>query len=133
MVRAVPGGRWAAGLLAWLGMVLSVCGQVQEPPASLAAAPLPAASAPDIDSSEESQTEGPQRAVPAPILVPAPSAGPPPAQPPPVSQAVKLPERWPLMRTLQGTWLGAGLENQRVQILGWTQGNFTASTDRDSN
>lgn len=29
--------------------------------------------------------------------------------------------------------MGVGLEDERMQIYGWTQGNFTASTDRSSN
>jgi hypothetical protein len=106
MVPTMPGTRWAAGFLAWLGMVLSVSAQSEE-------------------------IEGTQQAVSAPILAPPSSAGPPPAQPPPVSQAIKVLERWPLMRALQGTWLGAGLEDEQVQVLGWTQASFTASTDRD--
>jgi hypothetical protein len=106
MVPTMPGSRWAAGFLTWLGMVLSVSAQSEE-------------------------AEGTQQVVPAPILAPAPSVGPPPAQPAPISQAVKAPERWPLMQALQGTWLGAGLEDEQVQVLGWTQASFTASTDRD--
>lgn len=135
MVGAMPSARWAAGLLAWLGMALSAWGQTRPVPV---APPLSSASFPDADNSEESQAEapntgGPQQSVPAPVVVPVPSAGQPPAQPPSVSQAIKLPDRWPLMRTIQGSWLGAGLEDERVQAYGWTQGNFTASTDRDSN
>ncbi len=37
------------------------------------------------------------------------------------------------MRAVQGTWAGIGLEDAQVQVYGWTQGNFTASTDRNSN
>ena len=37
------------------------------------------------------------------------------------------------MRGLQGTWMGVSLEDERMQIYGWTQGSFTASTDRGSN
>lgn len=138
MGRGMPSARWAAGLLTWLGMVLSAPCQTPLAPPSLPAPLFPVTPFPNADNSEESQAEepgtgGPQRAVPAPILVPTPSAGPPPAQPPPVSQAIKLPERWPLMRAIQGSWLGAGLEDQRVQIYGWTQGNFTASSVGSSN
>jgi hypothetical protein len=120
-------------------MVLSASAQSEDAPTFPSSFPTATVS-PDLagDSSEESQVIGrravrPQREVPAPILAPLPSAGPPPGLPSPVSQAVKAPERWPLMRALQGTWLGAGLEEQRMQVYGWTQGNFTASSDRDSN
>jgi hypothetical protein len=34
------------------------------------------------------------------------------------------------MRELQGTWCGAVLEDNRLLISGWTEGCFTASTDR---
>ncbi len=135
MAATVPGARWAAGLLAWLGMVLSAGAQPDSAPAPPVSAPSVSAEAVDGDT-EESQppedagTPGPARAVPAPILVPTPTAGPAAAQPTPVSQAIKAPERWPFMRTVQGTWLGAGLEDQRTQVYGWTQGNFTASTDQ---
>lgn len=135
MVPTMPGGRWATGLLVWLGMVLSAPAQAPADPTTL----FPYSTVPEaLDTFEESQpqdvgTPGSSRVVPAPILVPLPSAGPPAAQPPPVSQAVPPPQRWPLMRALQGTWLGVSLEDERLQIYGWTQGNFTASTDRNSN
>jgi hypothetical protein len=135
MAPSMPGGRWATGLLVWLGMVLSAT--AQSPADTNGLFPFSTASI-ALDTSEESQpqdvsTPGANRVVPAPILVPLPSAGPPAAQPPSVSQAVPPPQRWPLMRALQGTWLGVTLEDERLQIYGWTQGNFTASTDRTSN
>jgi hypothetical protein len=40
------------------------------------------------------------------------------------------PERWALMRLLQGTWYGAQLDDSRVAVYGWTEGSFTASTAR---
>lgn len=135
MVRAMPGAGCLAGLLTWLGIVLSAAAQSPSSPEEL----FPfSTSAPSPGASEESQppdvgTPGTSRVVPAPILVPQPSAGQPVAQPPSVAQAVQAPVRWPLMRLLQGTWMGVGLEDERMQIYGWTQGNFTASTDRSSN
>jgi hypothetical protein len=61
--------------------------------------------------------------VPAPLLpAPAPPA-PPPAPPPPP------PPRWPLMRSLQGTYPGWLLDGNRIQVSGWTDGSFTASSD----
>jgi hypothetical protein len=49
----------------------------------------------------------------------------------PVSSPVS--DRWLLMKSLQGTWPGAVLDSQRMQITGWTDVSFTASSDRDSN
>ena len=91
-----------------------------------------------LEAAEESQppdlsSVGPERVEPAPILVPLPSASQPPAQPPSVSLALPAPTRWPFMRAVQGTWLGTSLEDERIQIYGWTQESFTASTDRESN
>lgn len=44
-----------------------------------------------------------------------------------------LPDRWLLMRELQGTWLGARLDDNRMYFNGWFQTSFTASTDAVSN
>lgn len=44
-----------------------------------------------------------------------------------------LPERWWLMRELQGTWLGAMLDDNRLYLNGWIEQAYTASTDRVSN
>src|SRR5262245_24022242 len=49
-----------------------------------------------------------------------------PAPPPP-------PDRWLLMRSLQGTWPGWLLDGNRLQISGWTDASFTASSDDRSN
>jgi Putative beta-barrel porin-2, OmpL-like. bbp2 len=43
------------------------------------------------------------------------------------------PDRWLLMRTLQGSYPGALLADYRMQVLGWTDVGFTGSTDRRSN
>jgi hypothetical protein len=37
------------------------------------------------------------------------------------------------MKSLQGTWLGAVLDSQRMQVTGWTDVSFTASSADDSN
>jgi hypothetical protein len=37
-------------------------------------------------------------------------------------------DRWLLMNTLQGTYPGWQLDSQRIQVLGWTEGSFTASS-----
>ena len=34
------------------------------------------------------------------------------------------------METLQGTWYGAALYDNRLRVYGWTEGAFTASTAR---
>src|SRR5205814_316899 len=43
------------------------------------------------------------------------------------------PDRWPLMKALQGTWYGWELDGHRLQLSGWTDVSFTASSDRASN
>ncbi|HZT79911.1 MAG TPA: outer membrane beta-barrel protein [Gemmataceae bacterium] len=63
----------------------------------------------------------------APPVAPAPAVEAPAPAPPPT------PDRWPLMRSLQGTWPSWLLEGNRMQVYGWTQGSFTGSTDRVSN
>src|SRR5947209_7977431 len=54
-----------------------------------------------------------------------------PAPPPPA--AAPTPERWALMKALQGTWPGWLLDEQRIRVSGWTEASFTASSDRDTN
>jgi hypothetical protein len=44
-----------------------------------------------------------------------------------------LPDRWWFMREVQGTWLGAFLDDNRLSVSGWTEASYTASTDRVSN
>jgi hypothetical protein len=102
MAAALSRAGWVIGLLAWLVLVLSSHGQTG----------APANSPSDV----------------APLVIPAPFAVPPPAplsstQPPVVA------ERWFLMQSVQGSWIGAGLEGQRLLVSGWTQASFTASTD----
>ncbi len=43
------------------------------------------------------------------------------------------PERWWLMKWLQGTWPGALLEDNRMQLSGWVDMSYTASSDRARN
>ncbi len=52
--------------------------------------------------------------------------------PPPVT-ASAAPERWLLMESLQGTYPGWILDSQRMQISGWTEASFTASSAEHSN
>jgi Putative beta-barrel porin-2, OmpL-like. bbp2 len=43
------------------------------------------------------------------------------------------PDRWVVMKALQGTWPGWVLDGNRLQISGWTDVSYTASSDRISN
>lgn len=60
-----------------------------------------------------------------------------PAAPAPAPAAIAAPptspDRWLLMKWLQGTWEGSLLDSERMQITGWTEGSFTASSDQTSN
>jgi hypothetical protein len=47
--------------------------------------------------------------------------------------APATPERWLLMKTLQGTWPGWCLDSERLQVSGWTDMSFTGSSDHVSN
>src|SRR5262245_61367485 len=46
---------------------------------------------------------------------------------------IPAPDRWLLMKSLQGTWPGWQLDSNRLQISGWTDMGFTASSAADSN
>lgn len=63
---------------------------------------------------------------------PAPVAPEPPAAPPPPAPS-PAPDRWPLMKALQGTWPGWLLDSQRLAVSGWTELSYTASSDAHSN
>src|SRR5689334_14003752 len=69
-------------------------------------------------------------------LVPgqADSAGPgqAPAEAPAAKPAPPPPDRWLLMRELQGTWPGWLLDGNRAQVSGWTDMSFTASSAEHS-
>jgi hypothetical protein len=56
----------------------------------------------------------------------APEAGPAPS-------AAAGPDRWLLMKSLQGTWPGWLLDGSRLSVSGWTDMSFTAGTDGPSN
>src|SRR6266545_1158145 len=43
------------------------------------------------------------------------------------------PDRWLLMKGLQGTWPGWLLDSERMQVTGWADISFTASSDRHTN
>jgi Putative beta-barrel porin-2, OmpL-like. bbp2 len=50
--------------------------------------------------------------------------------PPPPAPA---PDRWLLMKELQGTWYADLLDTERLQISGWTEASFTASSAQHNN
>jgi hypothetical protein len=58
----------------------------------------------------------------------------PPAQTEPESPAATTPaaDRWLLMKSLQGTWPGWLLDSNRIQVDGWTDMSFTASSAEHS-
>jgi hypothetical protein len=49
------------------------------------------------------------------------------------TQPSPAPDRWLLMRELQGTWMGAGLDDNRMFATGWLQLSYTGSTAAVSN
>lgn len=58
--------------------------------------------------------------------------------PPPPAAATPAPapapaDRWLLMKCLQGSGPGLALDTERVKIYGWTEGSYTASSDRQFN
>jgi hypothetical protein len=55
------------------------------------------------------------------------------AQPAPPTPSIPAPDRWLLMKGLQGTWPGAVLDGERMQLTGWLDASFTASSAKDSN
>jgi len=54
--------------------------------------------------------------------VPAPAPEAPPA----------APEPWPLMKSLQGTWVGQGLQSLGINVYGWIQQGFAGNIDSPS-
>lgn len=55
-----------------------------------------------------------------------------PARPTDRAPATESPDRWILMKALQGTWPGTVLYDRRVTITGWTEASFTGSSVRDN-
>jgi uncharacterized protein (TIGR03000 family) len=49
-----------------------------------------------------------------------------------VASAQAPPDRWFVMRALQGTWAGAALDGERMSISGWTDVSFTASSVQEN-
>jgi hypothetical protein len=56
-----------------------------------------------------------------------------PGTPTPSAPPAHDPDRWPLMRELQGTLSGAVLDSERLQVTGWVESSFTASSAPDNN
>jgi hypothetical protein len=81
-----------------------------------------AAAQPPLAASEPVVIEAP--------LLPTPAPKPPEA---PAAAAPTPPDRWFLMRQLQGNWLGALLDDNRTSISGWIEQSFTASQNHTSN
>jgi len=69
-----------------------------------------------------------------PLVIPAPFGSAPPPTPVPLATTPSTPvDRWLLMKSLQGTWPGALLDENRMSVSGWTEASFTASSDAHSN
>lgn len=78
---------------------------------------------PDASSAPAAEPQpAPEAATPAPLEKPEiPSPSPP------------LSDRWLLQRTFQGTYWESALNASRVQMYGWIEGSYTASTDQTTN
>jgi hypothetical protein len=110
----------------WSALVLGGALALGQPPAPPTTTPAPdtlRVVAELQPGAEQLPAPVPSVTIPLPGLVPAPS--PAPQQPAPAP-----PDRGAVMRALQGTWYGALLDDNRMGVSGWTQGAFTASTDR---
>jgi hypothetical protein len=89
------------------------------------------------DAEQQGETPAERRGEPGePVQINAPLLPPPgpsmadvrTAPPPPT-----FTDRWWFMREVQGTWLGAALDDNRLYLTGWVEQSYTASTDRVSN
>jgi hypothetical protein len=103
-------------------------------PSSPADIILTQAAQPSDRTSPPGAAPGSEAPSPEPITVPVPFEVPPPTVPAPfVPGQPPPPERWWLMRGLQGTWLGDLLDTNRLSLSGWTEASYTASTNPVSN
>jgi hypothetical protein len=64
------------------------------------------------------------------IVVPAAEQ---PAPERPASASAPAPDRWLLMKALQGTWYGAALDDSRVSVSGWVESGVTVGTAGSNN
>lgn len=77
-------------------------------------------------------TEEPSK--PEELVFSGPFASPPNAPPPiPVSPSAPPAEPWLLMKLLQGTAPGIGMETERIRMYGWVDMSYTASSDAKTN
>jgi hypothetical protein len=53
--------------------------------------------------------------------------------PAPTPEAAPTPDRWALMKVLQGTWEGWLLDSERMQLTGWVDLSYTASSAAHNN
>ncbi len=75
----------------------------------------------------------PEKAADINLPVVSPAAPAPPTNPVPPAPPAAPPDRWFIMRELQGTAAGAFLDGNRLAVYGWTETSFTASSDQHEN
>jgi Putative beta-barrel porin-2, OmpL-like. bbp2 len=127
-------------------LVLTAALALGEPPTDpaewrpTASAPRPGLSldeepAPLLRAAPAAAEEPPPPPPPMPLEINAPLM--PPPAPPPVPPAAKPapppPDRWAFMKTVQGSWLGTGLDGNRMAVWGWTEMSYNASTASQNN
>lgn len=114
---------------------LAITGGAPRPPADGIAAPTADAVLPRIGEATSAafrlQDAPPRTVEVAAPLLPTPAAK--QAETAAAPAEVATPDRWPLMRALQGTYYGTQLDDNRMSISGWTEMAFTASTAKVSN
>src|SRR5262249_25783917 len=76
-------------------------------------------------------TGAPRRALPPPFLSPPLPSG--EYQGYPLIGVPYDTTRWPLMKALQGTWMGDALNSERINVYGWINASANWSTSRNSN
>jgi hypothetical protein len=86
-----------------------------------------AAAAPEVSEQPTEKTPEPL-VIRAPLAVPAAAAAP----IPPPAAAPTPPDRWLVMKALQGTGPGSLLNDNRLSVSGWTEASFTASSVHDN-
>jgi uncharacterized protein (TIGR03000 family) len=109
--------------------VASASMPVQEPVAQ--PAPLPVGPAQDKELREAAPAQ-PAEAVQAPEVLPVFPIALPSKPSETLAATAAVPDRWLLMKALQGTWLGTVLDTERISLYGWTQMNYTASSVQDN-